>query len=404
MILLIKVEKHLIKKNNPFFNLIDNFCFNSKNLYNAANYIVRQVFINDGKWVRYQALDKALKQDMEHGDYRNMPSAQAAQQTLRLLDKNWTSFFKAIKAYKRNPESFSGRPKLPKYKEKTGRNILILTNQVCKLKDGIIHFPKTFNGFTLETKVSNLNQVRFLPRGHSISVEIVYEVEDVPLVADNERYYSIDIGLDNLLTVVNNFGEQPFVIDGKGLKSMNQYYNKKRAFLASIAKKINGKNTTKQIKSFTSKRNRRVEDYMHKASRLLINQAVKDNVSKIIVGLNKDFKREINIGKVNNQKFVMIPFDSLIRKIQYKAAEVGIEVILTEESYTSGTSFLDGELPIRENYNKKRRKHRGLFVSNSGIKINADVNGAYQILKKVFPNAFGNGIEGVRLHPVVLTV
>jgi putative transposase len=402
--LTVKVEKHLIKKSNPFFEMLDQFCFMSKNLYNAANYIVRQTFINDGKWVRYQDLDKALKQETEYTDYRDMPSAQAAQQTLRLLDKNWTSFFKAIKAYKRNPESFTGKPNLPKYKEKTGRNILILTNQNCKLVDGTIYFPKTFKGFTIETKVGNLNQIRFLPMGNYISIEVVYEVEDVPLAEDNERYYSIDIGLDNLLTVVNNFGEQPFVIDGKGLKSMNQYYNKKRAVLSSIASKLNKRYSTKRITDFTSKRNRKVEDYMHKASRLLVDRALKDNVSKIIVGLNKDFKREINIGKVNNQKFVMIPFNSLIQKIQYKAASVGIEVILTEESYTSGTSFLDGELPVKENYDKKRRKHRGLFVSNQGIRINADVNGAYQIFKKVFPNAYSNGIEGVGLHPIVFTI
>ncbi len=384
--------------------MLDQFCFESKNLYNAANYIVRQTFIESGKWVRYQTLDKILKMNKEYDDYGQMVCAKSQQQTLRLLDKNWTSFFRQIKVYKKNPEKFTGCPQLPKYKEKEGRHILILTNQSCKLKDGFICFPKKFNGFKVETKVPNLNQVRLLPRGNHIIVEVVYETQDVPMLQDNQRYYSIDIGLDNLLTVVNNFGDEPFVINGKGLKSMNQYYNKKRSNLSSIAKKVNNKHTTNGLKCLTNKRNRKVEDFLHKVSRCLVNQAVKQNVTKIIIGVNKDFKREMNLGRVNNQNFVMIPFNTLIQKIVYKAFEMGIEVILTEESYTSGTSFLDNESPIKEFYNKKRRKHRGLFVSNSGIKINADVNAAYQIFKKVFPKAFSNGIEGVGLHPVVLTV
>ena len=362
------------------------------------------MFITEGKWIRYQSIDKVLKKDLENDNYKRMPSAQSAQQTLRFLDKNWISFFKAIKAYKKNPGKFTGRPSLPKYKEKQGRNILIVTNQNCKIRDGVIVFPKTFNGFTIPTKATNLKQVRFLPRGNHLIAEVVYEVPNVIKLEDNGKYYSVDIGLDNLITVTNNFGLTPFVISGKGLKSINQYYNKKKAGFMSIAKKVNNRNKTKRIKNFTEKRNRKVEDYMHKVSKMLINIAKVHGVSKIVIGKNIDFKREINIGKVNNQKFVMIPFNSLIQKISYKGAEVGIEVILTEESYTSGTSFLDNEMPVKKFYNKSRRKHRGLFVSNLGIKINADVNAAYQILKKVFPNAYSKGIEGVGLHPVVLSV
>ena len=143
---------------------------------------------------------------------------------------------------------------------------------------------------------------------------------------------------------------------------------------------------------------------MHKASREVINYCMGLNIDTIVIGLNKEWKQESKINKVANQTFTQIPYDSFISKIKYKAENVGIGVIVNEESYTSGTSFLDNELPIKENYNKSRRIKRGLFVSNNGIKINADLNGAYQIIKKVFPNTFVNGILGVDLHPVVINI
>lgn len=394
-----RVEKHIIKSTNKYYNLLDEFCFKSKNLYNQANYIVRQEFINNGKWIRYNELDKILKKENNDYDYRNMPSSTTSQQCLRLLDKNWNSFFRAIKDYNKNPNKYLGRPKLPKYKSKNGRNILILTNQNCKINKGIIKFPKTFKGFYLKSKVNSLQQVRFVPKDKYIIAEVVYRVDDVEELIDNGRYVGIDLGLDNFVTITNNCGLIPLVINGKGLKSMNQYYNKQMSHYKSIAKRVNKLDYTNRMRNLTLKRNNKVEDYIHKASRFVVDYCRGNEINTIIIGNNKNWKQNSKMSKRVNQNFVSIPYCSFIQKVQYKAEEFGIKVIITEESYTSGTSFLDNELPIKENYNKSRRKYRGLFVSNNGTKINADVNGSYQIIKKVFPKAFADGIEGVGLHP-----
>ena len=403
-----RVEKHKIKQSNTCYPLIDSFCFNAKNLYNHANYLIRQEFVSNGNWLRYVDLDKILKADIEYLDYKNMPTAQSAQQLLRLLDKNWKSFFKSIKDWAKHKDKYLGRPKLPKYKEKNSRYVLILTNQNVKLKDGILQFPKVFNGFTIKPLFINkenyvsFQQVRFIPKTNHIEVEVVYNVEIPEVMSNNNRYYSIDIGLDNLATVTNNFGEQPFIINGKGLKSENKYYNKLLAHYKSIAMRMNKKHSTKRIQSVTEKRNQIVDNYLHQASRYIVDNAHKDNVSVIVIGNNKGWKQKSGMSKKVNQSFIQIPYNRLIKMIQYKAEEYGISVVLTEESYTSGTSFLDNEEPIKSNYKKERRVHRGLFQSNTGKLINADVNGSLQILKKVFPNAFSDGIEGVALHPFVV--
>lgn len=399
MIKINRVEKHIIKSNNKYYNLLDEFCYKSKNLYNCANYIIRQEFINNGKWIRYNDLDKLLKQEGNNFDYKNMPLASTSQQCLKLLDKNWKSFFQSIKDYNKNSNKYLGRPKLPKYKQKDSRNLIVLTNQNCKINKGIIKFPKAFKGFYLKTKVNNLQQVRIIPKDKCIVIEVVYKTEDIQLLQDNNRYIGIDLGLDNFATITNNCGLIPLVINGKGLKSINQYYNKQMSHYKSIAKRVNKLDYTNKMRKLTLKRNNKIEDYIHKTSRFLINYCRNNEINTIVIGNNKNWKQNSKMSKRVNQNFISIPYYSFIQKVQYKAEEFGIQVIITEESYTSGTSFLDNELPIKENYNKSRRKYRGLFVSNNGTKINADVNGSYQIIKKVFPKAFADGIEGVGLHP-----
>ena len=172
------------------------------------------------------------------------------------------------------------------------------------------------------------------------------------------------------------------------------------SYYRSISKKVNNKDYTNRLAKLTEKRNLKVDDYLHKASRRIIDYAIENNYNTIVIGNNKNWKQNSPLSKVVNQSFIGLPHAKLIALLQYKAQDVGINVILTEESYTSGTSFLDNELPVKVNYNKKRRVSRGLFISNKGIKINADVNGAYQILRKVFPKVSSDGIEGVALHPV----
>lgn len=404
-----RVEKHLIKKNNSYYQMFCDFTHKAKNLYNHANYVVRNEFVTNGKWVRSNDLDKILRADTEYDDYRQMPTAQSAQQILRLLDDNWKSFFKAIKEWSRNKSKFLGRPKLPNYKPKNGKIMLILTNQNVKLKDGVLHFPKCFNGFNFTPVCIRLDnfisfqQLRIIPKGNCFEMEVVYKIE-IPdnKLPDNRKYLSIDIGLDNLATVVNNFNEKPFIINGKGLKSVNKYFNKLLAHYQEIAKRMNNKYSTNRISRITQKRNNKIKDYMHKASNYIIQYALSENANTIVIGNNKNWKQKSVMNKNINQSFVGIPHLTFIKMIGYKAENVGLNVVLTEESYTSGTSFLDNEDPVESNYNKKRRIHRGLFVSNKGMKINADVNGAYQIMKKVFPNAYAEGIEGVALHPVVV--
>lgn len=401
----LRVEIHKIKSTNRYYKLLDEFCFKSKNLYNFANYHIKQRLSNGEGYLNYNKMDKLLKTEGLCLDYRRMPSSHSAQQTLRLLDKNWVSFFKSVKDYGKNPDKYHGKPKPPKYlKKATGRFPIILTTNNCKLKEGFVKFPKTFNGFLVKTKVNNVQMVRILPRNKSVIVEVVYKIDIAEKKEDNGRYFSIDVGLDNLLTITNNIGETPMIINGKGLKSTNKYYNKEVAHYKGIAKSMNGLYNTKRIDRITNKRNNKINDYIHKASKLVVDLALELDISTIVIGNNKDWKRESRMSKKVNQSFVGIPHQELINKINYKAETMGINVVLTEESYTSGTSFLDGELPIKDNYNKSRRKHRGLFVSNTGIKINADVNGSYQILKKVFPKAFVNGVEGVGLHPIVVNV
>lgn len=402
-----RVEKHIIKQNNQFFSMLDDFCFKSKNLYNHANFIVRNEFVKNNKWIRYGNLDKILKNDTEFSDYKNMPTAQCSQQILKLLDKNWKSFFASIKDWSKNPSKYLGRPKLPKYKAKDGRFILILTNQNVKLKDNILHFPKSFNGFFLKPKFveksnfKTFQQIRIIPNQKQFTIEIVYNIEISEKKTDNKKYLSIDIGLDNLATVTNNFGEQPFIVNGKGLKSVNKYYNKTLSHFREIAKRMNKSDWTNRMNRLTQKRNARISDYLHKASKFIVDFAVQNDVNTIVIGNNKNWKQNSELSKVVNQSFVGIPHQKLIDMILYKAENFGINVIVTEESYTSGTSFLDGEMPTKENYNKSRRVKRGLFISNKGKRINADVNGSFQILKKVFPKAYENlfayadGIAGV---------
>ena len=407
MAIIQQVEKRVIKKSHPYYSMFCEYTHLAKNLYNHANYLVRKEFTETGKWLRAYDLDKLLKQDHDYPDYRNMPAAKSAQQVLQLLDANWKSFFRAIKDWSKNKDKYLGRPKLPKYKSKDGKLVFMLSNQQVKLKGDLLRFPKSFNDFTVRPRcvtLSNfekINQVRIVPRNQIFCVEIIYSISiNDTLLPDNGRYMSIDLGLDNLATVVTNTGLNPSIVNGKGLKSNNQYYNKQRAYYQSIAKSMNNKFYTNRLYRLTQKRNFKIEDSLHKISRFIVNSAISNDIHTIVIGNNKNWKQSISLGKRTNQSFVSIPHQKLIEKIIYKARSVGINVILTEESYTSGTSFLDGELPLKEFYNKNRRIYRGLFVSNQGIRINADVNAAYQIMKKVFPNAFVDGIEGAMPHPV----
>ena len=377
----------------------------SKNLFNSANYIIRQRFFeNDklyqetgekGEGIWYKQLYSMLKNTEQ---YRALP-AQTAQQVLKLLDKSWKSFFKALKVYAKSPELFLGRPKPPKYKHKDGEHILVFTNQQCKIVNGILNFPKVVN-LELKTRLVDvdLREVRVIPNANKYTCEIVYDKTVSEDEINSSRVLGIDLGVCNIATIANNFGANPIVVKGNTANSMNQYYNKVRANLQSKYD-LQGIRTGSKKTKLDWKRNNKVKDYFHKLSKRIVDYAAANNVKTIIIGKNENWKQVVNMGKKQNQKFVMLPLAKLIEMIQYKAQERNIEVILQEESHTSKCSFLDLE-PIehREKYIGKRIK-RGIFRSEKGILINADVNGALNIIRKATPKAFADGVEGVGLHP-----
>lgn len=399
-----RVEQIHINRSHPIWRTIDENCFYSKNLYNYANYIVRQEFIATGKWIRYNELAHTLRHSEPYIQLKSQPS----QQTLTALDHVWKSFFVAIKDWKKHPEKYLGRPKLPGYKAKNGRFPWYIKNNTCYVDEQkVLHFQvKRLHGVTFQTRTDGrLLGVRFIPRGSVYVMECVFEVE-VPDVPEGEplRIAGIDLGVNNLVTLVNNIGERPIIINGKPLKSINQFYNKRKAKMQSELSARNGQRTSRALEELVYKRHNRVKTYLHKTSRMVVNWCLSRSIDTLVCGLNKGWKQECVMSKPNTQKFVYIPYDMLIRQLEYKCQAVGIRFVVTEESYTSGTSFLDEEQPVQEQYNRSRRKKRGLFQTLERL-INADVNGAFQIIKKVVPNAFtGYGIEVVNLTPLVLNV
>jgi putative transposase len=375
------VERHIIK-DERFMGI----CVKAKNLYNQSLYYYRQSLFGKIQYFKEYELTGLFAEYGEE-NYTSLP-AQTSQQIIKLMFKNIKSWQRARKEYEKNPSKFLGRPKLPHYKKET--SICIFTNQQVKIKNGFIIFPKITGLPIIKTNQSNLQQIRIIPKLNHCVIEVVYNKEDLKPLKYNGKWMGIDLGLNNLAACTTN--DSAFIIDGKGLKSLNQGFNKTIAKIKGILPLLpkhrltktgnriqNG--TSNKIKAITERRNRQVSDYIHKASRIIINTAKEQNVTKIIVGNNKNWKNEINIGTKNNNSFCSIPHDTLIEKIKYKAQMEGIEMICTQEAYTSKCSAVDLE-PIEkhENYFGKRKK-RGLFVTKDGLLINADCNGSLNIAR-----------------------
>ena len=401
------VERHKISKKHRLYvecSRVSFLSFLSKNLYNAGLYAVRQSFFSDEEsYKNYETLQKEF-QNSDQKDYRSLPS-KISQHVLKQVNKDFKSFFEATRVYRKAPQKFLGKPKIPKYKDKVkGRNLLVYTIQAIsktKLKVGTIKLSQTTIEFPTKVKAEQIQQVRVVPRNGYYVIEVVYERAEKPEKLDNQRYAGIDIGVNNLATMVTNCGDKPLIINGKPLKSMNQYYNQKRAKLQSKSKI--GK--SRRLEKLTNKRNNKVEDYLHKASREITTQIVSKGITKVVIGKNPNWKQEVTIGRVNNQNFVQIPHAELINKLTYKCELEGIEVIIQEESYTSICSFLDNEAVQKQEKYCGTRVTRGLFKSAKGTKINADVNGAGNILRKAIPHAFkAEGIEGVVVRPLRLAL
>ncbi len=402
------VEKHVIKESSKEYRILDELCYKSKNVYNVTLYHIRQEFTKNGKYLSYFSLVKKFQEEEQY-DYYAIPSA-VSQQTMRVVDQNFKSFFALLADYKKNPSKYKGRPKLPKYLDtEKGRFPAIYANNVISkiwLDKGYIVLSKV-KGIKIKLKAkidrTNINQVRIVPRVGYIVVEVIYTRPDPMKKADNNRYASIDLGVNNLATITTNIvGNVPFVISGKKVKSINHYYNKRNAYLRSGIPQDKPFKTTKRIRRLCRKREFKINDYFHKASRYIVNHLVSENINTLIIGNNKGWKQDTNIGKVNNQNFVSIPHYKLIRMLTYKCEMEGISVEIVSEEYTSKCSFLDmEEIKEHDSYLGKRIK-RGLYKSSTGVLINADVNGSYNILRKCKPNAFADGVLGVVVHPHIL--
>jgi len=396
----------------------------SKNLYNQTLFEIKTHYEETGKTLSYVELDTKMKTKMNLSgniNYRLLP-AKVAQQTLMLVSQNVKSSFSALSDYKEHPEKYQERPQFTHYLPKEGHFVLVFTNQQASIKEnGAIkltkeiavsipfrEFEKYKQYFIIQDgkKIIPLfQQVRIVPKFNGVffNIEIIYEKDEVNSRVDINRVASLDLGVNNLITFVDNVmveeNRKPLIINGRPIKSINQFYNKKRAEIQSelstrcytdVSLLHNGHFVSKEIIKITDWRNEKINDYMHKASRFVINYCLDNKIGHIVIGYNKEWKQEINIGKRNNQNFSAIPFNRLIQQIQYKAQLVGIEVTTQEESYTSKCSALDLETigKHEDHAYAGTRVKRGLFKTALGLLINADVNAALNILRKVIGDTF----------------
>lgn len=436
-----------IKKGHRFYPYCGKICLSSARLYNRGVYLVRQYATADerlekgkeltenqkeayelirnvtkgtkylprSRWLTYGQLDFVLKSTGDPA-YRGLPS-QANQQILKRIVRNFKSYFEGVKEYEKRPEVFTGRPHMPGYKERGSMVTAVLTNQICVIKEGkYLKFPETSERINvkLTEKDIRLKEVRIKPHADSFLIDVVMEVKEAgdiyrenPLQGMKEkallkhltgvesnpyRVVSIDPGTDNFCALTNNFGERPFLIRGGVIKSENAYYNKKLAKYRSEARKCNGRNHTRRIGRLHERRNRIIRDKMHKISRAVTEWAVRNQVDLVVIGHNVYQKQRIRIGKINNQNFVQIPFQIFAGMLKYKLNEKGIAFLETEEAYTSQADYLERDpIPAYRKGKKKpemsgERIRRGVYRHKDGTISNADINGAANIMRKVFPN------------------
>ena len=388
------VEKHDFKKGSVQYKELDQLCFLSKNLYNAGLYTIRQYFFSKRKFLGYNQLTKQFSKTNQP-DFRALP-AKVAQHILKLVCQNFKSFFALLS--KKKLGKYSPAVKIPKYLSKvTGRQVLHYTSQAVSLKKkpGYVNLSQT--NIFIKSKVKKVQFVRVVPRKYKVTVEIGYEkaLPELKSVSQPRKFSAIDIGINNLATVTFTDSE-PFIVNGKPLKSINQFFNKVNASLVSRQRKINPNATIRTMKILTlsRKRDNRINDYFHKASRYIVNQLVSREVTDLIIGHNNGWKQGTTLGKKTNQNFVSIPFNRFIDMLCYKCALEGISVHIIDESYTSKASFLDRDfiptytkVDLVKHKFSGRRKYRGLYKSKIFQQaLNADLNGSLNIMRKFFQN------------------
>lgn len=400
----------------------------AKNLYNQSLWTLQIAFELTGQYFSYPKMDKAMKQveNLEGEINYKLLKSKVSQQILRRLDKNFKSFFIASKDFKNNPNKYSGQPKPPRFKKSQFDNLIydyqafqidnnqiILETKKDNTSTGSVHrklkipLPRQLSGKTIK-------QVEIIPKPNYFQVIFVYEdhLESKQPVA-NGQILSIDLGLNNLATCVTNGIIKPYVIDGRRIKSINAYYNKKKANIQSCLEKTRGKKWSNKLQNLTDWRNARVNDYLHKATAYIVKSCLTGNISKVVVGDVAKSLNHINLGRRTNQNFVNLSLGQFVKKLSYKLEQQGIELEVANESYTSKASFVDNDkLPKKYTKTKNaeltysgRRIKRGLYQSQNGKFLNADVNGAYNILRKSEPAfSFSRLVEKIGsieewLHP-----
>ena len=380
------VQQHIVNRNHPYWSYFDQQCFLSKNLFNLANYHMRQHFFETIRCARgaLLALPRAHRSVMsftalyhlvsKSQAYYSLPNTKVAKQVTRRVHKTWLGYKAAHKDWQKHPEKYIGEPRIPKYKDKTkGRYMLVFPLETVSkppLRKGIVKLtpcPIQFSSGLLDVV-----EVRVVPKSGCYVVEIVYEQKEANLFA-GDAVAGVDLGLVNLVTLTTpQPGIAPLLIKGGALKAINTYYNKQKAKLQGDLETRHSRKVSRRLDALTQKRNNRVNNYLHTTSRRVIDWCVNHNIKTLIIGKNDGWKNGIQIGRKNNQQFVNIPHAKLVEQLAYKAILVGIEVITTEESYTSKASFLHlDELPLHGDGQKPkfsgRRVKRGLYKSALGL-------------------------------------
>lgn len=383
--------KQLTKEDYKNLKLLSHI---AKNLANEAIYNIRQYYFMEGEYLNYQKNYALLKNSPNY----KMLNSNMAQQILKEVDSYFKFFFGLLKLAKKGKYSFKDI-KLPKYLPKDGFTTLVIGFVRIKGNKLVIPYSNTFKKEHKSIEINiphklvdkKIKEIRIIPKSKArfFEIQYIYEVEEIQSNVDKNKALAIDFGINNLATCVTSTGKS-FIVDGRKLKSINQWYNKENARLQSIKDKQGYKirYTNRQLKN-TQKRNNRVNDYMNKTARMIINYCLENSIGNVVCGYNEIFQRSSKLGKKNNQTFVNIPFGVLREKIEYLCKLYGINFVKQEESYTSKASFFDKDnIPVYNDDNPKeykfsgKRIKRGLYQTKEGKLLNADVNGALNILSK----------------------
>jgi len=403
-------ERHIINKSHSNYKECDELCFKSKNIYNLSVYKVTEGL----KTTDYEPLNKLYQVMKNEECFKKLPM-KVSTATIIQVQKNFKGFFKSMNDFGKNQLKYKSCPKQPGFLHKTEGRFIIsynyqaISKKIFKKSNQIKLSGTSIEFYTKLTDINTINCVRIIPRIDQYVIEVCYTYKEKNQVRDNKRYGSIDLGVDNLATLTTSIeGVQPLIFNGKPLKSINQYYNKRLAEMKSILETTNKRKSSKGIKKLNNKRANKVNDYLHKTSNQIVKTLINNNISKLVIGKNYGWKQDSNMSKKSNQNFIQIPHSRFISMITYKCEKEGIRVILQEESYTSKASFLNLDfIPVYGDKTEKsfsgQRKSRGLYkIKESNRIINADVNGSYNILRKAFPKTFVDGIEGFLVNPKII--